>query len=189
MRRLIDLLSLVSTILIGCTQVDNDRVVVSFTDHDVVNIKGKAFPLKTAQDGFTIRCAYPNTSEFMLSNIQCASFRNIYYLKDYSSDDIQMPTIKYADFSIVTSKGEKIPIVYFGRASNITDNTCKSEIEINIDVDLRHDIPYEIPETNFYLQLWCNMNTTQGKDLLTVIESFSPQVLARQCTGVYIMPY
>lgn len=112
----------------------------------------------------------------MLSNIQFTSFRNIFYLKDFCPRDDRAVDIQFADFSILTGKGERIPFRYFGHACNLHLDGEVQSSEMNIYMDSPQGSPYDVPKTSFYLQLWCNLETTNGKDLLDALESFSAQI-------------
>ena len=169
---MINLFVLASMILNGCVQHDNtDIIIIDFISNKTVIANGKEFTLESKEDGGQIIEAFPNVSIVQIRNMQNALFCDIWNIVDYQASKGKMKN--NLSYEVILSSGEAKEIKFFGRASDhLLTNRNDVQTPIEVNSNCFFDTKKLQQGLNTYLQIWCEISSARGCDILKIIERY-----------------
>lgn len=187
MKRRYGILSSIFVLLCGCVLHDNaDVIVINFVSKGVISANGRDFPLYSKEDGGQIIESFPKATKMRLKNIHNAMFSDIWKIVDCHNlhREMQAPL----SFEILLPTGAAKEIKFFGRASDpLWMGRIDTQTAINVTSDCSLDEKKMKQGTETYLQIWCEISSTKGCDILETIEKYLS--CAGESNDIYLLPY
>lgn len=173
--------------VLGCIRSGEMGVIeIEFEDGGIVLANGIRFPLTSKQDGGEIIETFPNAKKIRIKNLQNCNFSDLWKIVDHQNEDKLTNPISY---EVLLSSGTIKEIKFNGRASDPLW-MGKVDKQLSFDIDSRDDFP-DMKSlqngTNTYLQIWCEISSAKGSQILRIVEKYILQ--AGRSNDIYLMPY